>query len=1208
MRFRSVALGVSAICMAGSLWGQEDRGRITGLVTDPSGAVIPKATVTLRNEGTNVLTTRTSDSGGAYTFELLNPGLYTVQVTSPGFQQYRVEHVRVEVAANVGVNAKLPVGENSTTVTVTETGGAQLKTQDATLGYTVEARSAADLPILYSNPFELQVFAPGVTSTTLATGNHTYEGGSESSKVDGAQSGRTEFSLDGAPETRNGGAVTTAYIPSREFLGEFKLITSPYDASLSHTSGGSLDASLKSGTKDFHGSASIFIQPPAVDAHGFALGGAAGAVPVARYHREAGEVTGPIIRNKLFFFTGYEHQYNRAAASSSTMTVPTAAEKMGDFSALLAQGSTITTSIACTVNKVNYYVAPYNQYQLFNPYSGTQDPRCPAGVIVRQPIPGNIITNVQQVSPIAKNILKYYPDPTPGLSTTTATGLNNFLSGASNNDYYWSEASRIDYNINDNQKLFGHAIYSHRIQPGKNEYFPGASGQTSTLINKAAVLDYVNTLNPTTVLDARYSYTRFQTVTSLTAPTTATDLGVSASALAGANPLAAGFPQVKPSGYATLGNSDPAYEFDNVNVGAVSLSKSLGRHQLRFGVEFRQYQANQANLTQEHLSISEAGRYLTAESAGASTPAIGPGLAGLELGQADSTQMTLNAATANNTDYWSGWVQEDWKATPKLTVNVGLRYEYGSPITERHNKSITGFAFDTPNPIAGQAQANYAKSPSPLLPAGNFKVNGGLTYAGTSASPSNLLWDGQKTNFSPRIGFAYSATNKLVIRGGFGIFYEHLGEYVQYGNSIGFTQQTTTVPTVDNGLTFQASLANPFPNGLVQPSGSVNGLEQGLGTAITFFPQHPKTPYNERFSLGFQYQLPNDVIFEATYVGNIGQHIRITRDYDGLPNQYLSTDNTRTAAQVANASALSTSVANPFAGIAVPGSSSLTGSTVSISQLLKPFPEFTDVTAAEETGYSNYNALQLLAQKRFSHGYNMSVAYTKSRALDAISFLNAGDAKPWYGVSNGDYPTVVAIAGIYELPFGKNKAFFGDAPWYVQSVIRGFQINGTYRVQSGQPITFSAGSAVLRPGFTYADLAKVQHRTVAEWFNRAVFRNARNDQPGVVLPDEDGYCGTAANPVPTCYSNTSLESNLATTPLRFDNVRQDFQNLLNVGVIKKFIVHDRFDTTLRAEAINALNHPVFSAPNASPASTTFGSITGFGNTARVLQFAVEVHF
>jgi Carboxypeptidase regulatory-like domain/TonB dependent receptor len=1187
-----------------SVFAQEDRGRITGLVADPSGAVIPKATVALRNEGTDVVITRMSDGGGVYVFELLNPGLYTVEVTAAGFRQYRVEHVRVEVASSVGVNAKLTVGEATAVVTVTESGGASLKTEDAILGYTVEARSATDLPILYSNPFELQLFAPGVVSTTLATGNHTYEGGSESSKVDGAQSARTEFSLDGAPETRNGGAVTTAYIPSREFLGEFKLITSPYDASLSHTSGGSLDASLKSGTSAFHGSADIFIQPPAVDAHGFALGGVPGIVPVSRYHREAGEVTGPIIRNKLFFFTGYEHQYNKAAASSSTMTVPTAAEKNGDFSALLAQGSTITTSIACVVNKVNQYVAPYNQYQLFNPYSGTQDPRCPTGVIVRQPILGNIVTNVQAIDPIAKKILSYYPDPTPNLTTATSTGLNNYLSGASNNDYYWSEASRVDYDMSNSQKLFGHVIYSHRIQPGKNEYFPGASGQTTTLVNKAAILDYVNTLNPTTLLDVRYSYTRFQSITSLTATTTSTDLGVNASALAGANPLAAGFPQVKASGYATLGNSDPAYEFDNVNVGAVSLSKSLGRHQLRFGVEFRQYQANQANLTQEHLSISASGKYTTAESAGAATPSIGPGVAALELGQAESTQMTLNAATANNTDYWSGFIQDDWKATPNLAINVGLRYEYGSPISERHGKSITGFAFNTPNPIAAAAMANYAKAPSALLPVAGFQVNGGLTYADTAASPSNLLWNAQKKNFSPRVGFAYTPTPKLVVRGGFGIFYDHLGEYIQYGNPLGYTQQTTTVPTLDNGLTFQASLANPFPNGLVQPSGNANGLEQGLGTSITFFIQNPKTPYNERFSFGFQYQLPSDIIFEATYVGNIGQHIRITRDYNPLPDQYLSTDTTRTAAQVTNAAAIGASCTNPYAGIVVPGSSSLTGSTVTCSQLLKPYSEFSGITAGEESGFSTYNALQLLAQKRFTHGYNLSVAYTQSRALDAITFLNPGDKKPWYGVSNGDYPAILSVAGIYELPFGKNKMFFSNAPGYVQAVIRGFQIQGTYRVQSGQPISLGVGSAILRPGHTLADLGKWKNRNVNEWFDRATFINARTDvaDQGV---DEDGNC----NLFPlTCYANTSLESNLVTAPLRLNNVRQDYQDLLNVGAIKRFIVHDRFDTTLRAEAINALNHPVFSAPSASPSSTTWGQITGFGNTARVLQFALEVHF
>ncbi len=246
MRIRSSVIAILCFLFALPVLAQEDRGRISGVITDSTGAIIPKAQVVLTNEATKVQRTAQANDSGAYVFDLLIPDLYTVSVDSPGFRPFTATHVRVEVASRVSVNAKLAVGAANEQVTVNEH-GVVLKTAESTLGYTVETRSLEDLPTLYGNAFELQLLQPGVISTTLSNGNHDYEGGSESTKVNGAQSGQTEFTLDGAPDTRNGGAVTTAFIPSHEFVGEFKLITSPYDASLSHTSGGSLDSDIKIG-------------------------------------------------------------------------------------------------------------------------------------------------------------------------------------------------------------------------------------------------------------------------------------------------------------------------------------------------------------------------------------------------------------------------------------------------------------------------------------------------------------------------------------------------------------------------------------------------------------------------------------------------------------------------------------------------------------------------------------------------------------------------------------------------------------------------------------------------------------------------------------------------------------------------------------------------------------------------------------------------
>jgi hypothetical protein len=1035
--------------------------------------------------------------------------------------------------------------------------------------------------LLYSNPFELQLLAPGVSSTTLNSATHTYEGGPESATINGSQSGRTEFTLDGAPDTRNGGAVTTAYVPSRDFIGEFRLITSPYDASLAHTSGGSMSTSLKAGTSDFHGSAAFFDQIPNVNAPQFSQ--TLASPPAAKFNRESVAVDGPIIRKKLFFFAGYEKQYNKQAASTTTQTVPTAAEKTGDFSDLLAiSPKLITSTYTCPTTGAKLTTAPYNAYQIWDPNSTQIDPNCPA-LVMRSPVAGNVIKNLD---PVARNILAYYPDPNaPGRN-----GTNNFASAASNVDHYWNVATRIDYNLTDKQKFFGHYIISERTQPGKNLFFPGASGKTTTLRNKGGVVDYTNTLNDSTILDVRYSLTRFTTASTIDAKTTATDLGVDPNATAGTPTTGQGFPYVALTGYAELGNADPSFEYDTTHDAQVNITKALNRHSLKFGAEWRLYQANQADLTNEKLNINSGGLYTAGPNSALTNSPLGQSLASLEFGIAENTSERLNAATANNTTYWSTFIQDDWKVRSNFTLNLGLRYEYGSPISERNGKSISYFDRNAANPISGQARGNYAAIANPteqsLVPIGAFNVNGGVHFVNKGQDN----WNAQTTNFSPRIGFSFSPTTKLVVRGGFGIFYEHYGEYVQYGNPLGFTQNTTTVSSVDNGITYSASLANPFPNGLVQPSGNANGLLQNVGQSISqFYIQRPKTPYSERFSFGFQYAMPGDIILEADYVGNLGRHLIVTRDWNATPNRFLSTSPTR---DNATNGLLTANYPNPFQGINVPGSTQNT-KTITGAQLVKPFPEFTGLTSRDTAGFSDYNGLQISAQKRFSHGYNMSLSYQWSRTLDALTFLNPADVKPWYGTSNSDYPQTLSLASIYELPFGHNKMFLANTPTWVDTVIRGFQIQGTYRIVSGPPLTFTSQGTILKPGFTYKDIAGPSRHDYLQWFNTNAFYNANTAYGG-----DSGYS-----------NNEALVSNLRAFPLRFNNGRQDYQNVLNVGAIKKFAVYnDRVNVNLRAEAINALNHQVYSNPTTDPSNAAFGSIGGPGNQARILQFAAEVHF
>ena len=1188
MKLRALLLLVLSAAWGMHAFAQEDRGRISGVVTDTTGAVIPKANVTVTDEATHVSQTVHSNDTGQYVVDLLIPDLYTVRVDAQGFKQFTATHVRLEIAGRVSVNAKLAVGEANETVTVNEH-GVVLKTSDAILGSTMEYRSIEDLPTEYGNAFELQLLQPGVISTTLSNGNHDYEGGSESTKIDGAQSGQTEFTIDGAPDTRNGGAVTTAFIPSHEFVGEFKVIAGPYDASLSHTSGGSLDSDIKAGTSQFHGGASWYWQPGTVNARGYSFSTA--KVNPTEYDRETAFVGGPVFKKnqKLFFFGGYEHEH-QSQGTQSVQTVPTDAERNGDFSALFQYGSTLKpdTQTVCTGVSQSW-----NQYEIFNAYSETADPRC-IGHYLRQPFTNSSgsITNVipsGMIDPIAKKILSYYPEPTPGASTVTADGQNNYVWNGANVDHYWSVVNREDYNISDRQKMFGHFYTSKRVQPGKNEFFPGASGQTLTLVNYGTVLDYVNTINSSTVLNARYSFTRFTTVTSLDAKTTVDDLGIPGNLLAGVPAIARGFPEIKISGYGTLGNSDPGTEYDNIHDGQINLTRAQGRHTLKFGVEYRQYQANQGNYTGEHVVLGSSGTYTKGPDENSPAAPIGQALASFELGVTEGNSQTLNTSTSNDSAYYSAYAQDDWKVTPKLTLNLGVRYEYTSPVVERNNKSTAAFAFNTPNPIATQAIANYTANPSPLLPASRFHVNGGYLYENTAAFPQGGLWNAPKDLFSPRFGFAWNPLPKLVFRGGYGIFYSQLAEYVQYGNPLGYTQATSQAITTDNGLSFingpKTPLSNPFPNGLVQPSGNSNGMLQNvLNSVSTFYPQNPKATYNERWSFGLEYQLPAEFVLDMNYVGSNNLHIPITQDFNPLPNSYLSTDRIRTAAMQANYSLLTSNVPNPFYGISVPTSvaSTFSSSKIAQSQLLKPYPEFSGITYGKTTeGYGTYNALQMQVSKHFSHGYNLSVAYTWSKSLDAINFLNPGDPKPWYGISNGDYPQLLAVYGIYELPFGRNKPFLSGTNPFVKAIVSGFQINGTYRVQSGQPITFAA-SDILSTGSSFSDLGKVAGKSLTHWFNTAALDTATSDQ----LEDAVNYF-----------------------PLRFNNVRQDNLDTLNLGAERKFHIWHEAEMDFKCEAINALNHPVFSAPSTSVGSTTtLGHITGVGNTGRTITFAFEGRF
>lgn len=631
-------------------------------------------------------------------------------------------------------------------------------------------------------------------------------------------------------------------------------------------------------------------------------------------------------------------------------------------------------------------------------------------------------------------------------------------------------------------------------------------------------------------------------------------------------------PEVTINGISTIGSDSGTLWQQNYHDLYGDVSHARGNHSLRFGVDFRIYQENNA----DYGYVSPAYTFGTGWTVGpldsAAAAPIGQGLASFLLGLPTGGQIAQNTSRAQQSGYMAAFLQDDWKVSRNLTLNLGLRYEVEWPTTERYNRSNRGFDFSTASPIQAQAQANYAASPIPEIPASNFRVIGGLLFAGVNGVPRGL-WNTDKNNFNPRFGLAYRLRDKTVLRGGYGIFFDSLGVDRYQVLQQGFNQSTTLVPSLDRGLTFRATLSNPFPDGILQAPGSANGLNTFLGRGVNLFWSDRKPGYVQRWSLNVQHELPHRVLMEVGYVGNRGTGLDLSQNLDIVPAQYLSTAPVRDQATI---NYLSAAVTNPFYGIAAFTGGGLTGTTVSRSQLLLPYPQFTGVTATLSAGTSWYHSLQMRAEKRFSQDYTLQASYTWSKFMEATSKLNATDAYPAPTISDLDRPQHLVVSGMYEVPLGKGKRFLSTTSNWVNQIVGGWSFQGIYQAQSGPPIGF--GNIIFNGNLADMVLPRSE-RTVERWFNT----NA-------------GFDKNSAH---------ALASNIRTFPLRLTGLRADGYNSFDLSLFKAFTITERVRFQLRAEAQNALNHCMFNAPNNDPTSTLFGQVTG-GSPGRIITVGARM--
>jgi hypothetical protein len=1129
---------------------QEARGTILGRVTDASGSLMPGAEVKATNVATGVVVAAKTNESGNYSLPYLVPGVYVVTAENAGFKKFIRDNVQVRVNDTVELNIPMAVGDVTEQVEVrAET--PLLSTAEASLGQVVDERRVLELPLFSGNAMEFTLLAPGtVNGTDMRLRKAPFNNAPSQFSTDGSGLFNNEFTIDGVTNTFSDSVnVRVAFSPPQASIGEFKVQTSAFDASVGHTMGSLVNVSTKGGTNTIHGSAWWWLRHSALDTPTIFQNRTGQKLAVYQDNRYGLAGGGPVYipkvyngKNKTFWhFTWEANKFGDPNVGASTSTVPREAWRNGDLSDLLRLGA---------------------NYQVYDP-STIQ--AAANGSFSRQPFAGNIVP-ASRINAVSKKILDLYPLPN---AAGTNDGRNNYFLSGKAIENYWTTIGRVDHAFSEKDRMF---VRWHRDfwQEDKNRSFGNnVNGIILNRINRGISFDEVHMFSATLVLNFRYGLSQQEFPEHRVSEGLFKTLGF-ASSTAGLFPENAPLPNITAGSLTSLSPSESgdglASSVSHTFVGHFTWMK--GNHNVRFGPDYRVYRVFSDRHSQSSApAISFDSLWGRGPSNTSTAPPVGGELVSLLLGIPGGSA-AKTGSFAQQDQYFGAYIQDDWKVTRKLTLNLGLRIERETAITERFDRSATWFLGDQANPISARAIANYAKSPIPELALADFKVNGGLTFAG--GSNPRAFWNNPGVAWMPRIGIAYQVTPKTVARIGYGLFYGSVGSFKTSSNLAGFSRSTPIEATSDNGLTFKTNLTNPLPNGFLEPLGAKGGMETNLGQAISFFSRDRKLPYAQRWSIGIQQELPQSFMVEVSYVGNRGTRLPVDRNINVTPAKYLSTSTSRDQATI---NYLSAQFASPFYGL----NPNYTGSTISRADLLRPYPEFGNITFRDQVGYSWYHSLQSRLDKRLSKGFTLQMSYTWSRAMEASTFLNASDPMPYESLADIDRAHRITGSGIWELPFGKGRKYGADMPKALEFFAGGWQLSGAWQRQSGQPINWGQ---LLFTGDSSALALPSDQRSADRWFNTDIFNRRSQDV---------------------------LASNIRTFPLRFSNVRLDSQRRWDFSLNKTFRLTEKTKIRFRADTFNALNEPVLRGASTNPTASDFGRVTA-QEPPRSFQFSLNFQF
>lgn len=1120
---------------------QEFRATLQGTITDASKAVVSNTPVVLRNVDTAISRQEVTDKEGHYLFGFLTPGNYLLTLTVPGFKTYVQDLISLSVNQNARLDVELVVGASAETVSVAAD-LALVQSESSSLGSVVGTKMIDSLPMKGHSSLLMFNLATGITTNRMGGDGRPNDWSTNMMfPANGSPVATSDVAVDGVPNTVdvNHGTALSPWVPSMESVGEFKLQMGTLPAEYGRSGGSFMNVVIKSGTNALHGAEYDFFRNSALDADLFFSRGNNQKLAAFSANTFGTSLGGPIYlpkiydgRNRSFFYANYEG-VREGNGLNNTNTVPTAKMRVGDF-------SEVSSPI----------------YDPFSVHTVNGSP-------VRDPFPGQIIPQSVQ-DPVARKIMTYYPVPNNTGPNPATPWVQNFVYSSKWPRNYNMFVMKLDHQLTSKNQFFmrlnngtAELIYPHQFDgiatPGRdiNDRPHFGVGLSDTY-----------TINPSTILDVRLGFAggkeRFRPwsngfdLSSLNFPASFQNLVQSRA-----------FPTVSVSGFQGLSGS--RYFEDPSGTSSLQSSVSLqrGKHLFKTGGEARLFRGNFF----ENLAPSGTFSFGPTSTGGprADTPSGGTGfaMASLMTGYGSGSIDTNTAVSVQNI-YYAFYFQDDYRVTSKLTLNLGLRWEYQTPRTERYNRTTRGFDYNASSPLQ--------------VP--GLNLQGGLLFAGVKGIPRGL-YNPDRNNFAPRIGFAYSLTSKTVLRGGYAL------SYIPVLNKVipnGFQTTTPMVSSTDS-ITPKDLLRNPFPNGLLSTPGSSQGLTTLVGQNIAFIEPNDRTPRYHNWQFNIQRSLPSQTLVEVAYVGSRAINLFGGSDYDTVLSEQL---NQLAPSYYSLGSALLQPVPNPFYGLITSGA--LSGPTVQRQQLLRPYPQFLNVTRQSAAlGNSVYHSLQMKVEKRLKNGVTGLVSFTKSKTIyDIVNAQNAYDRRAERSVTSFDVPQRLTLSAAWELPFGRARQFFTNASRLSDVVIGGWQLSTFATFQSGFPL----GVGLISPNL-YIVGAGTQRPNAAG--------DPRAGISGSIESRLGHYFNTNAFAQPANFAFGNLSP-------RLSSLRAPGMNNIDLTLSKSFRINEKVKVDFRATSYNLLNHPVFSAPNTTFGDASFGRVSGQANFSRQTEFVLKLVF